>query len=212
MRMPWNFLTELVSRKLPQVNNVEKPAQNIISLKIRVAESEEGKRSQVSVAQTPSADHAAPPVMVPVIGVDDPIGAGVNGASSSVPHTEDVGMTDRSPIEADAPIDVPLAAKSSAQIMDERLDSAVSGAGGAAQSDEDDLIADRMVLSPAIAYEAPVRPGRQPIIDLPQTRAHLSNEDMAELDVEIAQLRRALSSRLSVQNEQLRQMLHRFPD
>jgi len=209
--MPWNFLSELVSRKSPQESNVEKPAKNIISLKIRVAESEEVERSKEPVADAGSADHAFSPITVPLSGVYDSICAGVIGSSSSVPRTKDVGMTDSFPIEADAPIDVPLAAKSSAQSMDERLDGTVSGAGRVAQGDEGDLVADRLVLSPAPAYEAPVRTVKQPIINLHQTRARPSYENMAELDVEIAELRQALSSRLTVQNEQLRQMLQRFP-
>ncbi|WP_312403749.1 hypothetical protein [Rhizobium sp.] len=56
------------------------------------------------------------------------------------------------------------------------------------------------------------RKAKPPIIDLPSTRVRAVDGDMAELDAEIAELRRTLSSKLSVQNEQLRQLLQRFPE
>jgi hypothetical protein len=212
MRMPWTVLSELISRKSPQEDEDDRPVHNLISLKIRVAESEGVNRSENQVAEI-SNDKVLLPTAVPVSGVEDV--EPVSATSLSIlaePHADDVGKADTTQIEFGVPTEVPVATASSARFVDERVAGGDLGSIRLMQSDEDNLLPATATAPSVIEQEAVLKPVRRPIIDVPQTRARSSDGDMAELDLEIAELRRALSSKLSVQNEQLRQMLHRFPD
>lgn len=212
MRMPWTVLSELISRKSPQDDKDDRPVHNLISLKIRVAESEGDDRSENELSEI-STNEALSPTVVPVKEVEDlePVGANSMNIAAE-PHTKDVGKTGSTQIEVGVPTEVPVATASSAQVADEQVDGGDIGSVRLMQSDEDNLLPAKATAPPVIEQEVVSIPVRRAIIDVPQTRARSSGDDMAELDLEIAELRRALSSKLSVQNEQLRQMLHRFPD
>lgn len=214
MRMPWTVLSELISRKSPQDDEDDRPVHNLISLKIRVAESEGVDRSENELSEI-SNNEALSPTVVPVKEVEDLEPVGENALSTAAePHTDDVGKTDSTQIEVGVATEVPVAAASSARVVDEQVEGENIGSVRLRQSDEDNLLParDTATAPPVIEQQVVPNPVRRPIIDVPQTRARSSDNDMAELELEIAELRRALSSKLSVQNEQLRQMLHRFPN
>lgn len=210
MRMPWTVLSDLISRKSTQVDEHDKPAHNLISLKIRVAGSEDtnrsdGAQSEVSNEQvTPTGASSTGSEEGKTIGVDQP---SISAEAFSAP-----GTTEHNNIEAKVPAELSVATVSSPDIVDERMDNELSGSDLVVLSDDHDQFPVEVTTPPVVDDRAEPKPLKQPIIDIPQTKARTPSDDMAELDVEIAELRRALSSKLLVQNEQLRQMLNRFPE
>ena len=213
MRMPWNFLSGLRSRKTSEDRDVAKlPAPSVISLKIRVADSDLPAQNPTLVAspfqeklQSESAEAPEARALASVEGEAESLNEDIHYTKTDA---DELGGSENG--ETQATFDEISASNiASAEIAEEPRIDTVSETIRTIQAKEMPISEDNTVRQIAVTAKRVLRP---PIIDLPSTRSRAASGDMAELDLEIAELRRVLSAKLSVQNEQLRQLLRRFPD
>ena len=216
MRMPWDFLRSRKSKNTPRENDVEKlPASSVISLKIRVADSADLPPLNPSLVETTFPEHRTEQEAAPE-NIDAPVSD--NGKAEAQVVEEEIVSKELDSRQISVPDMDEVSALSDdvaglkselANFADERH--ADKDAMAAEPVETEDVPTPRVkpLQSLAVSQRPVVKP---PIIDLPSTRNRDACDDMADLDSEIAELRRALSSKLSVQNEQLRQLLQRFPD
>lgn len=217
MRMPWDFLRSRKSKNTPRENDVEKlPASSVISLKIRVADSADLPPLNPSLVDTANSvklltelDAAPEPTDVPVSD-DGKAEAQVveEGLVSPKPDAKELSVAGKD--EAQALTNGVTAPKSAyADFNEDRHTDKLAVAAEPVQAEEVPPPREVSLQSTGLNQRPDVQP---PIIDLPSTRRRDARGGMAKLDLEITELRRALSSKLTVQNEQLRQLLQRFPD
>lgn len=212
MRMPWTVLSDLISRKSSQDDEADEPVHNLVSLKIRVAESESVKRSEEPIAQTSTEAETISLVAVPLAEVEEPTeNDHTKPVDDEVPHALDVEKHESADVGAEVGDDV-LERASFFQSIDDNQDVQTAASGRGVEAKPVDTPYKEVVQTVILEKVLAARPVKPPILDLPNTRARTASAGMEELDDEIAELRRVLSAKLSVQNEQLRQMLRRFPE
>jgi hypothetical protein len=219
MRMPWNFLRSRNSRNTSQEYDVEKlPASSVINLKIRVADSAD--LPPVSPSRIEAADpeklrtelEAGTETFDATVSRDGIAVVDAQVLEEKIVSTKldarHLSGADKGEVQRSSN-DVTASKSASADFADERHADKVAMGAEPVEIQVVPTPREKPLQSIAVRQTPDVKP---PIIDLPSTRNHDARGDMAELDSEIAELRRTLSSKLSVQNEQLRQLLQRFPD
>jgi hypothetical protein len=211
MRMPWTVLSELISRKSSQDDEAGEPVHKLVSLKIRVAESEVVTRSAEPISQTSTEAETISSIALPLAEVEEPTEDDqTRAADDVVPHTLDVEEHEGAEVEAEVRVEV-LERASFFQSVDDNQDVQAEASDRGVEAKPVDTLSKEVVQTVILEKVPAARPAKPPILDLPNTRARAASAGMEELDDEIAELRRVLSAKLSVQNEQLRQMLRRFP-
>lgn len=211
MRMPWNFLSGRKSKKTPLKNNVEKPpASSVISLKIRVADGADLPQHSNTMVVAPivgplrSELDVAPEIVAAPLQEKETAKAVNNVVVSSEVETEELNGSGTDEVQA-TDDKVPTLNVASEEPQTE----AILMSLGQVQTNEAPRLSDEPVQS-ILGSPKPV--AKPPIIDLQNTRTRSADKEMAELDEEIGELRRVLSSKLSVQNDQLRKLLRRYPE
>jgi|GEM_PF-3908793 len=213
MRTPWRFLSDLAGKRPSLLSSVDSvPDNKVLTVKVRVAETplniapersafplsveEAGVRVEANrVVRShvqPGSDHRNSPesqgelAELPGSSADD----GYDAASKAKPNEAIEAQPSENSSNALHPnVTVDLIPEKPAAAFDQKTARSFSAAAGRSRASTP-----------------------KPVIDLPSSRKRTTSEEMAELDVEIAELRQVLSLKLSTQNKQLRQLLRRFPD